>query len=156
MKSLIIILVLSLVSFSFAADCDFEVVTPWTGTGVNGDANRPLIGDVFNLKQWEDVTGQPSVNIPTIGYIIKGLSLCSVVNDIKLDSRFYVLWSQKVLAEGEVAEPEFELSEATKLMIKDKLKGLGISDEIATMNGSKKDHAEKLKEWLKDRPKVGG
>lgn len=38
-----------------------EIITVFTGTGTENDANRPKLADDHKLKKWEDVTGRPSV-----------------------------------------------------------------------------------------------
>ena len=98
-------IIASIISFIFiwplcavASDYEAEVTTPWTGTGTMEDSNRPLIGDTYSLKKWEDTTGQPAENLqpdPNI-YIIKIQCTEEVLNQIEADENYTVLWSEEV------------------------------------------------------------
>lgn len=161
MKTLMITIILFLLfaPFAFAQDCEFEVMTAWIGSGVEGDPNRPLIGNAYSLKRWEDITGQPSANIPTDPnqYVVKALALCTVLDDIELDERFTVLWavekSEDEFMPDVERKPYDPLSDQEKADKQTELKSKDIPDEQATVGSdTKKDHAKRIKAWLKTRP----
>ena len=41
-----------------------QVLTPWAGSGTQGDPFRPLLLDLFAVRTYEDVTGQASAHLP--------------------------------------------------------------------------------------------
>ena len=160
MNTIMIILFLIFTPFAYAQDCEFEVMTAWIGSGAESDPNRPLIGNAYSLKRWEDTTGQPSANIPTDPnqYVVKVLALCTTLDDIEIDERFTVLWAvKKSEVEGEPdieRNPNDPLSSEEKAAKKVKLKSKGISDaEADAGDDTKKNHAKRIKFWLKTRPK---
>ena len=73
-----------------------RIITPWTGTGTGADPNRPLVGDLYPLLKWTDVTGQPAAELlpdPNL-YVIDAQLTSTVLANIGADSRFFVLWSE--------------------------------------------------------------
>ena len=79
-----------------------EIITPWIGSGTDNDANRPQVGDDYSLLRWEDVTGQPSANLPLDinMYIILCECEDSVLSEIESDGIYQVLWSETINEES--------------------------------------------------------
>lgn len=78
-----------------------EVITPWTGTGAPDEMNRPQVGDDYTIAKWEDVTGQPSENLPPAEnmYIVKLEAEDTVMDAIEADDTYQVLWSEEIVNE---------------------------------------------------------
>ena len=76
-----------------------EIITPWIGTGTPEDSNRPKLGDYYDIKKWEDITGQPSANFPLAVsmYIILAECEASVLTQIETDADYQVLWSEEIV-----------------------------------------------------------
>ena len=74
----------------------FEVLTAWTGTGTEADANRPKVADDYTIGKWTDTTGQPSQNLqpdPNL-YLIEAEADPAVVAAIEADNDYHVFWSE--------------------------------------------------------------
>ena len=79
-----------------------EVLTGWTGSGAEDDANRPRIGDAYALAKWQDVTGQPPANIAPDPnqYVVLVECEADVLADIEADGEYLVLWSEEVVEDA--------------------------------------------------------
>lgn len=75
----------------------FEVITPWIGTGAEENINRPKICDDYSIPKWSDVTGQqnPHPTTPN-GYTILAECADVVFTQIEGDSTYHILWSADV------------------------------------------------------------
>lgn len=74
------------------------VLTPWTGEGSDEQPNRPQLADDHPLLSWQDVTGQPAVNIrpdPNL-FQIKVTCTQDTLDKIETDPTYFVLWSIKL------------------------------------------------------------
>lgn len=75
----------------------FQVLTPWVQKQtVDGKENVPGISEDYKIKNWSDVTGQPSANIPTNpnAYVLECIADDAVFAQIEADANYYVLWSE--------------------------------------------------------------
>ncbi len=73
-----------------------EICTPWTGTGADGDPNRPQVADDYSLLSWIDSTGQPVENLqpdPNL-YCVVATMEDAVLDAIEADATYQVLWSE--------------------------------------------------------------
>lgn len=86
------------------------IITPWTGTGLEEDANRPQLGDDHVFSKWEDVTGQnaqgirPDPNLYTLRVELEEAALAGV----EADGIYYVVSSEEMVEDepgGEEAAP---------------------------------------------------
>lgn len=76
-----------------------EIITGWSGDGTTDSPNRPMISDTFQVKKWEDVTGQSSNNLhpdPNT-YILHITCEDDVLTQIEADSDYYVLWEEPIV-----------------------------------------------------------
>lgn len=77
-----------------------QISGPWTGTGLSQqDANRPQLGDDFNLLDTSDVTNQPTVNLqpdPNL-FAVEVVILDIVLDGIEADNTYYVHWSEEIV-----------------------------------------------------------
>jgi len=79
----------------------FEILTPWTGTGTEDDPNRPQIADDYDIKKYEDTTGQAAANLypnPNL-FVAKIECEDAVFEAIDADDNYCVLWSSPVAKE---------------------------------------------------------
>ena len=77
------------------------IITPWIGNGTEENSNRPQVGDDYGISKWEDVTGQPSENLPLAEnmYIVKLEAENAVLDAIEADDTYLVLWSEEIVNE---------------------------------------------------------
>ncbi len=72
---------------------EITVCTKWIA---DADGNRPDLGDFISMttgEAWEDVTGQPAINLPTTPslYLIRARLFDANFNIVKSSNRFFVL-----------------------------------------------------------------
>lgn len=75
----------------------FQVITPWVQKSFEGTSeNVPAISEDYSIKNWSDVTGQPSGNLPTNpnAYVLECIADDAVFAQIEADTNYYVLWSE--------------------------------------------------------------
>ena len=85
-----------------------EVVTPWTGTGQEEDANRPDVADKYMAgaywregQKWEDRTAQAAEAIrpdPNL-YVVYMELEADVLEALEKSNDYLILWSEEI-AEG--------------------------------------------------------
>ena len=75
-----------------------ECSTQWIGDGTEDNANRPKLGDDYDIHKFEDVTGQPSENLrpDPNNYIVLAEMEQSVLDLIAADSNYYIYWREQV------------------------------------------------------------
>jgi len=75
-----------------------EILTEWLSPDANGDANRPRLGDDYVVSKWEDITGQPAVNLTPNPNLYSVYCECddATLAAINADSNYYVVWSEQI------------------------------------------------------------
>jgi len=74
-----------------------QILTPYTGTGREGDAYRPAVADDYRALTWVDVTGQVADNlIPDPNLVLIEVTCDSgTLSQIEGDNRYQVLYSEE-------------------------------------------------------------
>ena len=77
-----------------------EIITPWVSGNVEF-GNHPQLLDDYSVIRFEDVTGQPSENLPLENnmYVILIDVEDEVIGEIKTDQAYHVLWSEEITNE---------------------------------------------------------
>ena len=81
-----------------------EIITPWAGSGIQTDKNRPQLLDDYHDIVQTDTTDQLSENLhpnPSI-YIVKVTCEDAVLNAIEADNKYQVLWAEEVIPDATV------------------------------------------------------
>jgi len=67
-----------------------QILTAWAGSGTALDPYRPLLLDLFTVQTCEDVTGQPSANLPPAPNAMVARVRCTqaTLDDIATHSSF--------------------------------------------------------------------
>lgn len=87
------------------ADIRLEILTPWVGTGIQGDSNRPKLGDDHTLLKWEDTTGQDAQILPPDPnlYIVQTEATQVNYDAIVADANYgagAILWSEEIVEDA--------------------------------------------------------
>lgn len=138
-----------------------EILSPWTGTGATtADAIRPAVGDAFALDSWTDATGQsaaagkasarPSPNLAVIRCDASDKVAAAILAD--------PVWGPRVLHDAvtkDAAPPAKEVGDLKTRLQADGMSSKDTGDVVDARPGAtRKEIAESLTAWLKDRPRA--
>jgi hypothetical protein len=141
-----------------------RILTPWSGTGKEGDPYRPQIGDDFKLATTQDVTGQPVASLlPTPNLHVVEITADETTFAAIVAHKSYgpgaVLWSATIgpVPAGGNRQTPHTSAEYQKLTQYVAGKGM-LAAHIAQILGSapkgnREQTEQTMTAWLKNRPK---
>ena len=144
-----------------------EIITFWTRAfrdEIGRMANIPAVTDLFDLRSWEDVTGQLSQEIPPSHNL---LIVRCVVEKIELDKirshlQHHCLWCRPVAGTDPTAElPDDKIPQAEEDALHTFLAGRGTTDADRilavgprTAGRTRRDVARRMKSWMRTLTKA--
>lgn len=141
-----------------------ELVGPWGQQDIGGEvAHVPQAAIDFRLSKWTDVTGQPAPNLPPAPnlFVLQAMLEERELQRIRLDSRFHCLWCRSLDGPAADAEPpdekmpDLQATRLRDLLSQNDLDAGAIEEALGTdPNGTRRQVAERIKVWLKTRPKA--